>query len=154
MAESLHESPDIYINGRPIRGRTNRREDGSYESLDLMEIEAGKSVLIVDQNGIRELVKTEGDEHASSLENWQLPAEPERELGDRAVRLVLLEPNPTGGSSFLTPSVVLRERMEVGYIDEDEPNVIKSLGVAAGILTRTAEEKAALQESVRQSVSN
>jgi len=143
MTERLSsETPDIILNGRPLRGRTYRREDESYESLDLMEVAPGDSVMIVGENGIQELVKMPGEERASSLEDWQLPAEPERRIGDRAVRLTLLEPNPQG-TSFLTPGVVLREGLEVGYIDEDDPNIIKSLGVVAGILMRSAAEKAA-----------
>jgi hypothetical protein len=151
MTDRLYESPDIYINGRAQRGRTYRREDESYESLDLLEVEAGASVMIIGRDGIRELVKTEGKKRDSSLENWQLPAEPERQLGDRAVRLILLEPNPTGGTSFLTPGVVLREGLEVGYVDEEDPNIIKSLGIAASILMKTADEKAA-QMAVRDHV--
>lgn len=141
MTERLSsETPDIILNGRPLRGRTYRRPDESYESLDLMEVTEGDSVMIIGKDGIQELVKTAGEKYASSLDNWQLPAEPERRIGDRAVRLMLLEPN-SQGVSFLTPGVVLREGLEVGYVDEDDPNIIKSLGVAAGILMRSASEK-------------
>lgn len=140
MTERMHTPPDVYIDGRPLRGRSLQREDGTHASLDLTEVKPGDKVrIIVGSDYIQEIEKTEGDSQGSALENWRLPAEPERTLGDRAVRLVILEPNPSG-TSFLTHSVVLREGYEVGYVGDDTPNSIRSLGVVGTILFSSAEQ--------------
>lgn len=113
-------------------GRTQRREDGSYESLDLVKARAGDRITIVTEQGTHTLIKGDVAEHGSAMEGWI------REDGEHALAstvLVLLE-KTKDGPSFLTPRVVLREGIEVGAVDtsSNEPNVIRSLGVVGAIM--------------------
>jgi hypothetical protein len=113
-------------------GRTRRRGDGSYESLDLVKARAGDQITIVTEQGTHTFTKGDVDMSVSAMEGWI------REYGEHALAstvLVLLE-RTKSGTSFLTPRVVLREGIEVGAIDtgSDTPNVIRSLGVI-GMIT-------------------
>lgn len=112
--------------------RTRRRDDGSYESLDLVKARAGDQISIVTEQGTHTFTKGDTEKSTSAMEGWI------REYGEHALAstvLVLLE-RTKSGASFLTPRVVLREGIEVGAIDtnSDTPNVIRSLGVV-GMIT-------------------
>lgn len=148
MIERIPETPDIFIDGRPLRGRTYQREDGTYESFDLVGAEVGDVITLITPDGAHEIIKGEGDERASSMENWLLPNSSDQELGSRAVTLTLLEPNPTG-ASFLTPGVVIREGLEVGYTDRVKPHIIKTLGIAGTILVKRSADQASEQPRER-----
>ncbi|QQG50637.1 MAG: hypothetical protein HZB75_03845 [Candidatus Saccharibacteria bacterium] len=111
--------------------RTQRREDGSYASLDLVRARSGDRVTIITEQGTHTLIKGEVEEYTAALEGWI------REAGEQVLgstTLVLLE-KTKNGPSFLTPRVVLREGIEVGAVDtlSDTPNVIRSLGVVGAI---------------------
>jgi hypothetical protein len=135
-------SPDIILNGRVVNGRTYRNEDGSYESLDLAQVEPGSEMVLSTNRGdSHTLIKGDDTEHPGALEGWA------RLRGEAALgvtTLVLLDPNKGGGASFLTQRVVLRRGIEVGALDSisEYPNVITSLGVVANILYRSPEERA------------
>lgn len=112
-------------------GRTYKRDDGSFESLDLVRARPGDRVTIVTEQGTHTIIKGGMEEGTSAMEGWV------REGGEHTLAsttLVLLE-RMKGGPSFLTPRVVLREGIEVGAIDtlSDTPNVIRSLGVVGAI---------------------
>lgn len=133
-------SSETILNGRPVRGRTYRHDDGTYESYDLMEASVGDVVTIMKDGDMQEIIKTEGDDGASAMENWELPSIPERGLGSHAIHLTLLEPNASG-SSFLTPGVVLREGLEVGYTEVSDATRMKSMGIIGGIAVLTESER-------------
>lgn len=140
--ESMDAS-DIFVNGEVRRGRSKRYDDGTYAAYDLMEARPSDSLVVLTETGAHELVKATGEKYDSALENWRLPAE--EAVGSRAVRLTLLEADASG-ASFLTPSVVLSQGMELGVTEDDKPLVIKSLGVVAGIACRTAKDVEAMRQ--------
>ena len=116
----------VIINGREQNGRTHRRSDGTYETLDLVGVRPGEALTVVTDKGSQEFVKTKAGEHDSSLHNWT--------LGSRAVHLALSEPNAKG-TNFRHHGVVLREclGMEVSYPHSEHPLIIHSLGAIASI---------------------
>lgn len=68
-------------------GRTQKREDGSYVSLDLARARPGDRITIVTEQGTHTLIKGEVEEHTAALEGWI------REAGEQALAsttLVLL----------------------------------------------------------------
>jgi hypothetical protein len=130
----------IIINGREQNGRTYRRDDATYESLDLKDVREGEMVTVVTGEGAQDLLKTGGGgEHDSALDNWK--------MGPRAVRLALGE--PTGnGTAFIHYGIVLKEGLDlqVHYPDSDRPYVVHSLGAIVTIASlKSAEEVAARQ---------
>lgn len=69
-------------------GRTRRRGDGSYESLDLVKARAGDQITIVTEQGTHTFTKGDVDTSVSAMEGWI------REYGEHALAstvLVLLE---------------------------------------------------------------
>ncbi len=129
----------VIINGRELNGRTQQREDGTYESLDLKEVKEGEMVTVVTREGAHELVKAGGAEHDSALDNWR--------IGPSAVRLALSEP-AGNGAEFIHYGIVLRERLglQVAYLKSDHPNVVRSLGTIASIVSVKPAEKSVSQE--------
>jgi hypothetical protein len=130
MAE-FESTGGIILNGREINGRTYTRDDGSYETLDLSDVAAGDIVSVINSKGRKyQFLRLDHEEYASSLNGWQMIAESEDKFGSRALSLVLLD-----SESFLTPSVVLDERTELGVVDSTvAPHIIVSLGRVAAIL--------------------
>lgn len=116
----------VFIDGREQDGRTYQYEDGTYESLDLLDVVPGQVLTVVTNEGIQEITKVEGEKHDSALCNWKLGAD--------AVRLSLSEPNDKG-TDFIHHGVVLRERLglQVSYPASEKPHIVHSLGVIASI---------------------
>jgi hypothetical protein len=130
----MTEYKGVIINGREQNGRTHQREDGTFESLDLKDVQPGETVTVLTDDGAHDLIKADHKEHASALENWT--------LGATAVRLSLYEP-VQGGAQFIHHGIVLRERLgvHVSYPDSKQPNVVHKLGTIVGILNRKAAEE-------------
>jgi hypothetical protein len=116
----------VIINGREQNGRTYQRDDGTYESLDLLDVTPGQTLTVVTSEGVQELVKVDGEKYDSALSNWKMGAD--------AVRLSLSE--PTGkGTDFIHHGIVLKERLglQVSYPASEKPHVVHGLGVIASI---------------------
>lgn len=123
--------PPIILNGEVVSGRTHRNPDGTYESLDLVDVLPGGVLSIITDQGVHELTKGEGGR--SAMDGWSRPGG-ERALGT-TVGLVICEPTGTG-RSFLTPGVVVRRGLEVGIIEEANKYIIKGTGVIMNIAMR------------------
>jgi len=124
----------VIINGREQNGRTYRRDDGTFESLDLLDVTPGQVLTVVTSEGVQEIAKVEGKKHDSALSNWKMGAD--------AVRLSLSEPNAKG-TDFIHHGIVLKERLglQVSYPASEKPHVVHGLGVIASIAgLRQAEE--------------
>jgi hypothetical protein len=116
----------VVINGREQNGRTYQREDGTFESLDLLDVTPGQILTVITSEGVQEIVKADGEKHDSALYNWRMGAD--------AVRLSLSEPNAKG-TDFIHHGIVLRERLglQISYPASEHPNVVHGLGVIASI---------------------
>jgi hypothetical protein len=137
--EGWSSGHDIILNGEPLRGRTKRQHPKSvnYTALDLVELrEQGSAMYVETQAGKYLFEKSqERDENGievGAMDGWVRTTAEKKVGADIAGRFMFLEPNPKG-TSFLTPTVVLREGLEVGFVTSGS-NVIESLGVAARIL--------------------
>jgi len=142
MAEFL-PAGDVILDGRPLRGRTVQREDGSFESFDLREAKEGTQLTILTNEGAVELVRLEHEKGASALGAWS------HKLGGAAFRLQLLESNSAGGTAFLSPSVVLRIGLELGVVyksEDPKEQVIKNLGKIGNIAYRASAQDAQKSE--------
>lgn len=125
----MAEYRGVIINGREQNGRTYQREDETFESLDLKDVQPGETITVLTENGAHDLTKTGDKEHVSALEGWT--------LGVAAVRLSLYE-HDRSGAQFIHYGIVLRERLglHVSYPDSERPNVVHNLGTIASILSR------------------
>ena len=133
------ETPDVILNGEPVRGRSKQNEDGSFRALDLVELGEMTTLRVEAVSGdIHHFVKArEQDDDGveiGAMDGW-VRRDAEAKLGgDIAGRFVFLEPNPKG-ASFLTHGVVMRHGLELGFVSSEQPptNVIQNLGVIARI---------------------
>ncbi|HTJ73340.1 MAG TPA: hypothetical protein VL481_01985 [Verrucomicrobiae bacterium] len=134
----MTEYRGVIINGREQNGRTYQREDGTFESLDLKDVQPGETITVLTENGAHDLAKTgDKERHSSALEGWM--------VGATAVRLSLYE-HDRSGAQFIHYGIVLRERLglHVSYPESEQPNVVHNLGTIATILSRkTTEERRA-----------
>lgn len=136
---SWDDTPDVILNGEPVRGRSKQNKDGSFRALDLVELDQKTTLAVEVASGEKHhfLKAKERDDDGvelGAMDGW-VRRDAEAKLGgDIAGRFVFLEPNPKG-ASFLTHTVVMRRGLELGFIPSEEPstNVIQSLGVIARI---------------------
>jgi hypothetical protein len=164
-SEAWGDAPDIILDGEPVRGRTKLHKDGGgYQALDLVELRQKDALRVQTASGdTHYFVKTrERDEdgvEVGAVDGW-VRRDVEAKIGaDIAGRFVFLEPNPQG-TSFLTPSVVMRRGMELGFIPNTEPptHVIQNLGIIARINSGSSQEEtfetviAGLEEQLSTSV--